>query len=119
MIAGAGAQLLLALARGEPERMSLATLSGLGIAAFGYLTVIGSLVAFSAFGWLVKSSPPARLSTTAYVNPVVAVILGWAMLGEILAPRALAGAALIVCAVAVMTLRLPFRRPVEGRSRAA
>ncbi|HVV49860.1 MAG TPA: EamA family transporter [Polyangia bacterium] len=118
MIAGGSAQLLLAVALGEPERMSLATLSGPGIAAFGYLTLIGSLVAFSAFGWLVKTSTPARLSTTAYVNPVVAVILGWALLGETLAPRALAGAALIVCSVAVMTLRLPFRRPAEARSRA-
>ena len=57
-----------------------------------YLTVMGSLVGFSAFGWLVKVSTPARLSTTAYVNPVVAVILGWALLGETLTPRALGGA---------------------------
>jgi drug/metabolite transporter (DMT)-like permease len=119
MIAGGSAQLLLAVARSEPERMTLSSLSGPGIAAFGYLTLIGSLVAFSAFGWLVKTSTPARLSTTAYVNPVVAVILGWALLGETLAPRALAGAALIVCAVVVMTLRLPSRRPAEARSRAA
>jgi drug/metabolite transporter (DMT)-like permease len=106
MIAGGIAQLLLALARGEPQRVSWATLSTTGVVAFGYLTLVGSLVAFSAFGWLVKTSTPARLSTTAYVNPVVAVILGWALLGETLAPRALAGAALIVCAVMVMTLNL-------------
>jgi drug/metabolite transporter (DMT)-like permease len=72
----------------------------------------GSLVAFSAYGWLVKATTPARLSTTAYVNPVVAVILGGALLGERLTPRALAGAGLILCAVIVMTTgnRRPERR---------
>jgi drug/metabolite transporter (DMT)-like permease len=64
-------------------------------------------VAFSAFGWLVKVSTPARLSTTAYVNPVVAVILGWLVLGETLASHAMAGALLIVLAVVVMTVRAP------------
>ncbi|MDB4982884.1 MAG: DMT(drug/metabolite transporter) superfamily permease [Myxococcales bacterium] len=48
----------------------------------------GSLVAFNAYGWLVKATTPARLSTTAYVNPVVALILGGALLGERLTPRA-------------------------------
>jgi len=96
--------------RSEPERLSSAALSGEGLLAFGYLTIFGSLVAFSAFGWLVKASTPARLSTTAYVNPVVAVILGWAILGETLSARAVAGAVLILCAVIVMTVTVPLRR---------
>ena len=110
MLAGGVAQLLLSLASGEPGRLSLASLSTQSLLAFAYLTLAGSLVAFTAFGWLVKASTPARLSTSAYVNPVVAVILGWALLGEQLAPRALAGAGLIVCAVVVMTVSLPSRR---------
>jgi drug/metabolite transporter (DMT)-like permease len=110
MLAGGVAQLLLSLASGEPGRLSLANLSTQGLFAFAYLTLAGSLVAFTAFGWLVKASTPARLSTSAYVNPVVAVVLGWALLGEQLAPRALAGAGLIVCAVIVMTVTLPSRR---------
>lgn len=109
MLAGGGVLLLLALARGEPARMSRAALIGPSVVAFAYLTVMGSLVAFSAFGWLVKVSTPARLSTTAYVNPVVAVVLGWALLGETLSAPALGGAALIVGAVAVMSL--PGRKP--------
>jgi drug/metabolite transporter (DMT)-like permease len=109
MIAGGAALLLISLVCGEPMRLVPSGISGTGLAAFAYLTVFGSLVAFSAFGWLVKVSTPARLSTTAYVNPVVAVILGWALLGETLGPRALAGAALIVCAVVVMTLGFPVR----------
>lgn len=110
MLAGGVAQLLLSLARGEPGRLSLASVSAQSLLAFAYLTFAGSLVAFTAFGWLVKASTPARLSTSAYVNPVVAVILGWLLLGEQLAPRALAGAGLIVCAVVVMTVSLPSRR---------
>ena len=110
MLAGGVAQLLLSLASGEPGRLSLASLSTQSLLAFAYLTLAGSLVAFTAFGWLVKASTPARLSTNAYVNPVVAVVLGWALLGEQLAPRALVGAGLIVCAVVVMTVTLPSRR---------
>jgi len=112
MLAGGVAQLLLSLARGEPARVSLASLSTESLLAFAYLTLAGSLVAFTAFGWLVKASTPARLSTNAYVNPVVAVVLGWLLLGEQLAPRALAGAGLIVCAVVVMTVSLPSRRRI-------
>jgi drug/metabolite transporter (DMT)-like permease len=110
MLAGGVAQLLLSLASGEPGRLSFANMSTQSLLAFAYLTLAGSLVAFTAFGWLVKASTPARLSTTAYVNPVVAVILGWALLGEQLDPRALAGAGLIVGAVVVMTVSLPSRR---------
>ena len=110
MLAGGVAQLLLSLASGEPGRLSFASMSTQSLVAFAYLTLAGSLVAFTAFGWLVKASTPARLSTSAYVNPVVAVILGWLLLGEQLAPRALAGAGLIVCAVVVMTVSLPSRR---------
>ena len=111
MLAGGLAQLLISAALGEPPGgITVASFSASGLAAFGYLTLAESVIAFSAFGWLVKASTPARVSTTAYVNPVVAVVLGWALLGEQLAPRALAGAGLIVCAVVVMTVSLPSRR---------
>ena len=110
MIVGGATQLLLSVVRGEPGRLSADALSGESLLAFAYLTIFGSLVAFSAFGWLVKASTPARLSTTAYVNPVVAVILGWAILGETLSARAVAGALLILCAVVVMTVTVPLRR---------
>ena len=109
MLAGGVAQLLVSLVRGEP-RPRLAGCPSQSVLALAYLTLAGSLVAFTAFGWLVKASTPSRLSTSAYVNPVVAVILGWAILGERLAPLALAGAGLIVCAVVVMTVTLPSRR---------
>ena len=106
MIAGGLVQLALSFIRGETRPVSF---SAAGLAAFGYLTIVGSLVTFSAYGWLLKVSTPARLSTTAFVNPVVAVILGWAILDETLSSRALAGAALIIVAVVVMTAKLPRR----------
>jgi drug/metabolite transporter (DMT)-like permease len=115
MLAGGTAQLFLSLVRGEPRGLSSSTLSAPGLLAWGYLTLAGSLIAFTAFGWLVKASTPARVSTTAYVNPVVAVILGWVLLGERLEPRALAGASLIVCAVVIMTVRLGSARGARRR----
>jgi drug/metabolite transporter (DMT)-like permease len=113
MIAGAGALLVIGLARGEAGRTSAASITSDSVLAFVYLTLFGSLLAYSAFGWLITVSPPSRLSTTAFVNPVVAVILGWLLLGETLSQRAMAGAALIVCAVIVMTVGLrPLRAPM-------
>jgi drug/metabolite transporter (DMT)-like permease len=103
MIAGGAAQLVVALALGESPRASLAAASCRGVLALAYLSLFGSVVAFSAYGFLVRSTTPVKLSTVAYVNPVIAVILGWALLGEALGPRVLAGAAIIVVGVAVMT----------------
>jgi drug/metabolite transporter (DMT)-like permease len=65
--------------------------------------VVGSLVAFSTFVWLLKHSTPARVSTYAYVNPVVAVILGWWLADEPVSGRTIAAAVLIVAAVVLIT----------------
>jgi drug/metabolite transporter (DMT)-like permease len=113
MIAGAVALLIIGVARGEASREKLAAITSTGVLAFVYLTLFGSLLAYSAFGWLITVSTPSRLSTTAFVNPVVAVILGWLLLDETLSGRAMVGAAAIVCAVLVMTLGLrPLRAPL-------
>ncbi len=109
MLAGGGAMLLVALGRGELAQLVPSDVSTRSLAAFAYLTVFGSLVAFSAFNWLVLETSPAQLSTTAYVNPVVALVLGWVVLGETLHPTSLLGAALIVAAVVVMLTRLDSR----------
>jgi drug/metabolite transporter (DMT)-like permease len=60
--------------------------------AFAYLVVVGSIVAFPVYVWLLEHSTPAKVSTYAYVNPVVAIILGWAILGEPLNLRILLAA---------------------------
>jgi drug/metabolite transporter (DMT)-like permease len=104
MLAGGGVLLVISLLTGELGRFEPGAVSERSLLAWGLLTVFGSMLAFSAFNWLVLVSTPARVSTTAYVNPVVAVVLGWLVLGEPLQPAALLGGALIVCAVLAMSL---------------
>jgi drug/metabolite transporter (DMT)-like permease len=103
MLCGGVALMLTALVSGEFRGFSPASVSRHSWLAFGYLIVAGSLVGFSTFVWLMKHSTPARVSTYAYVNPLVAVFLGWLILGEPVTARTLAAAAVIVVSVAVIT----------------
>jgi len=103
MLCGGVALMLTALAHGDFRGFSPAAVSMHSWLAFGYLIVAGSLVGFSTFVWLMKHSTPARVSTYAYVNPLVAVFLGWLILGEPVTARTLAAAAVIVVSVAVIT----------------
>ncbi len=83
----------IAAARGELHSVALTDISAKSIAALLYLTVFGSLIAYSAYTWLLKESTPARVSTHAYINPIVAVLLGWLIAGEAITARVvLAGA---------------------------
>lgn len=102
MIAGGVLLELAGVARGEPSQVHLREASVRSLLAFGYLVIFGSLVAFSAYMWLLKVSTPARVSTYAYVNPVVAVLLGWAFAGESLTARIGLSALVIVGAVALI-----------------
>jgi len=72
---------------------------------------MGSIVAFGCFGWLVQIWKPERLSTYAYVNPVLALLLGAAILGETVGPREISATALILGAVAIVMLSNRPRRP--------
>ncbi len=71
--------------------------------AFAYLLVFGSLIGFTAYSWLLKNARPAMVATYAYVNPVIAVILGWAIAGESFTGRTLLGAGVIVGSVVLIT----------------
>ena len=73
------------------------------VGAWSYLVCAGSLIAFPAYVYLLKHSTPARVSTYAYVNPVVAVFLGWLILHEPVSTRTLVASAVIVVAVAIIT----------------
>jgi drug/metabolite transporter (DMT)-like permease len=86
-------------------------------AALVYLITFGSLIGFSAYTWLLRVSTPARVATYAYVNPIVAVVLGWAFAGERLTPATFGAAALILAAVATITVRprTPLRRVSGAR----
>lgn len=116
MLSGAVLLLLLGSATGEWGHVSSAGISAVSVAALLYLAVVGSLVALSAYMWLLRVCPPSRVSTYAYVNPVVAVFLGWLVAGESFTPRMLLAAAIILGAVVLVTVgsvtdrRAPIRR---------
>jgi drug/metabolite transporter (DMT)-like permease len=97
--------ILLAVAgavSGEWARVDPASFSGASLFALGYLVVFGSIVAFSAYGFLLRTTPPAVVATYAFVNPVVAVLLGWAVAGEPLGWRVAGALALILGALALI-----------------
>ena len=93
MLAGGFLLLLLAVVTGDPMRLNLANASWTSIGAFFYLLVFGSLVGFTAYSWLLNNVAPARAATYAYVNPVVAVFLGWMIASEPLTKQMLTAAA--------------------------
>jgi drug/metabolite transporter (DMT)-like permease len=103
MLCGGGLQLLAGAALGEPSRFSLAQVSTKSLLALGYLIVFGAIVAFTAYVWLMKTAPPVLVSTYAYVNPVVAVFLGWAFAGEPITGTTLIAAAVILTGVALIS----------------
>lgn len=103
MLCGSAFIAVASLAFGEFPQFHLAAVSTRSWWAFAYLVVFGSLVTFPVYVWLLKHSTPARVSTYAYVNPVVAVILGWAILDEPLTLRIGLSAAVIIAAVAIIT----------------
>ena len=85
------------------------------LAAFLYLTVVGSLVAFTTYGWMIRVAPLPLVATYAYVNPVVAVILGALILSEPIEPRTLVAGAVIVAAVALIVTARGRMTPPTGR----
>jgi drug/metabolite transporter (DMT)-like permease len=103
MLAGGSLLLLLALVTGDFQRLSFAKASWVSVVALLYLIVFGSLVAFTAYSWLLRNVTPARATTYAYMNPVVAVLLGWLFAGERLTLRILIAATVIVGSVALIT----------------
>ena len=104
MLCGGVAMLVVGLARGEASGFALAQVTAKSWMAYAYLVSFGSIVAFTAYIWLLRAVEPALAGTYAFVNPVVAVLLGWAFAGESLNPQMLGGAALIVVAVVLVVL---------------
>jgi drug/metabolite transporter (DMT)-like permease len=105
MLAGGSLLLLVGVLSGEPARLDFNSVSTRSLLAFLYLTVFGSVVAFTAYSWLLRNASPARVSTYAYVNPAVAVLLGWALAGEAMTAGSLVAAGIIVASVALITSR--------------
>ena len=104
MLAGGALMLVAGLLIGQIGQVRLDHVALRSLAALGYLVVFGSLIGFTAYVWLLRVSIPARVSTYAFVNPVVAVFLGWMFAGETLSARELIAAGLIILAVVLITL---------------
>jgi drug/metabolite transporter (DMT)-like permease len=107
LLSGGVALLVLGAATGEFGSLHLAQVSARSWLALGYLIVMGSIVAFSAYGIAVRALPTATVATYAYVNPVIAVLLGTLILNERLTPVMFGGGALIVGAVVLVVRRSP------------
>jgi drug/metabolite transporter (DMT)-like permease len=100
MLCGGIALGVTGLASGELSGINVSEYSLSSVLAVGYLVVFGSLAAFTAYTWLLQNAPISKVATYAYVNPVVAVFLGWIILSENITGFILMGAALIVTSVA-------------------
>jgi drug/metabolite transporter (DMT)-like permease len=105
MMCGGALLLVLGTATGEWGRLDLAAVSLRSALAVLYLIIFGSIIGYTAYMWLLQVVSAARVATYAYVNPVVAVLLGWALAGEALTLRMGVAALVIVAAVALITAR--------------
>jgi drug/metabolite transporter (DMT)-like permease len=103
MLAGGSVMLLVGTLVGEWAGFEISVVSRSSWLALAYLLVFGSLIGFTAYSWLLKNARPAMVATYAYVNPVIAVILGWAIAGESFTGRTLLGAGVIVGSVVMIT----------------
>lgn len=111
-VLSAGAQMLLggvmlavvAVAFGEPARFHAAAVSAKAWTAMAYLIVMGSLAGFTAYMWLIHRESPTKVGTYAYVNPVVAVVIGYLFAGEPLGLRTILGMLLVLASVLLITL---------------
>lgn len=102
MVTGGLVLVVMSIGSGELAGFRIEAISRDSWVAMAYLTVIGSLLAFTAYGWLLRVAPLPLIATYAYVNPIVAVILGALILGETVEPRTLVAGAVIVGAVALI-----------------
>ncbi|HEY8020031.1 MAG TPA: EamA family transporter [Thermoanaerobaculia bacterium] len=103
MLAGGAQMLAVGVLLGEPARFHLAQVSAASLWGFLYL-IVAAVVAFTAYLWLLRAVSPTLVSTYSYVNPLVAVFLGWAIAGEPVTGRTLIAAVIIVASVAMITL---------------
>jgi drug/metabolite transporter (DMT)-like permease len=111
---------VVGLALGEAGDVEPAAFSARSLVALAYLVAVGSWFAFTAYAWLLQNAPISRVATYAYVNPVVAIFLGWLVLDEVISPITLIGATIIVVSVFLVVrieagLRANVKRERHGR----
>jgi drug/metabolite transporter (DMT)-like permease len=104
MICGGTGLFLAGAVFGEPFTTDWSRISARSIIALGYLITFGSLIGFSAYVYVLKVSTPSRVSTYAYINPTIAVFLGWALLHEAVTAQMLWGTLVILVGVIIITV---------------
>ncbi|MGH2748983.1 MAG: EamA family transporter [Actinomycetota bacterium] len=100
MLTGGAIAAVAGVIRGEAASIDAASFSAASVWALVYLIFVGSLLAFTAYTWVLQNAPISKVATYAYVNPVIAVFLGWAILSEAITAMLVVGAAIIVASVA-------------------
>ena len=123
MLLGGAVCLVAGLAVGETGDLDASAFSGESLLAFAYLITFGSLLAFTAYAWLLQNAPVSRVATYAYVNPVIAIALGALLNDETITPLTIVGATIIVASVALVirteSARTVARRAWRARSASA
>lgn len=107
MLTGGALLLLAGFLTGEASRLDLAAISPRSLMATIYLIFLGSIVAFTAYIWLLKTVDAAKVATYTYVNPIIAVGLGWLLLNETVTPQMLLAVVVIITGVVFITRRQP------------
>jgi drug/metabolite transporter (DMT)-like permease len=103
MLSGSVSLLIVGAVRSEWSTFDPSAVSTNSLLGLAYLIIFGSLVAFTAYSWLLKNARPSMVATYAYVNPVIAVILGWLIAGESMTGQMLFGAGIVVASVMLIT----------------
>jgi drug/metabolite transporter (DMT)-like permease len=114
MISGGAVLLAISLPHGDWSHFSLGHVTVKSWLGFGYLFFFGSLLGFTAYAWLMRVSTPDRVATISYVNLVIAVFLGWTLGGDVLTPRVLFGAAIIIGSVVIVLKKKAVRDAVDA-----
>ena len=114
LIAGGGLAMLVGGLLGEVGQLEVSAFTPRPVLAFLYLMVFGSLVTFSAYSWLLTRCEPAAVGSYAFVNPAVAVLLGWAFGGETISAMVLVAAAVIIAGVYLVVTARPTTRHAPG-----
>jgi drug/metabolite transporter (DMT)-like permease len=103
MMAGGAVLAVVSLLAGEWSQVDISGISTRSLFGLAYLIVFGSILAFTAYSWLLKNAKPATVATYAYVNPLIAVIIGWLIAGESMTGQMLIGAGTVVGSVVLIT----------------
>jgi drug/metabolite transporter (DMT)-like permease len=116
MVIGGTAMVLIGVLRGEPGRLHVGAIDTSGWIALAYLVAFGSLLAYTAYSYLLANAPISLIGTYAYVNPVVAVFLGWLILSEHVTAKILLGGAVVVLGVALVVTAERRRSPTTAEA---